>query len=631
MTKETKVFQAETKELLELMIHSLYSHREIFLRELISNASDAIEKLKFESLTDSSLSALNPFEIRLEADSGKKTLSVSDNGIGMTYDEVLKNIGTIAHSGTKTFIKMRNELKAHPELIGQFGVGFYSSFMVADRVTMHTQKAGTNQGVFWESDGTGTFTIEERSREEGHGTTVTVHLREFKEEEDPKNYTDPWVLKGLVKKYSDFVAFPIRMKIPKDASSKENSELKEEDETLNSQKALWLKSASEITQQEYVEFYKHISHDWAEPLKTIHYKAEGTMEFTSILFIPSQKPFDYDYRDHKPGLNLYVKRVFIKGDCEELLPPYLRFVKGLIDSDDLSLNVSREILQQDRQILKIKKAVTSKIQNSLRELLDSDKPSYLKFWTQFGSTLKEGVAFDPSSIEKLQDLVLFHSTHSDELTTLSEYVGRMKPAQSAIYYMTGESLNQMQNSPYLEKFRSKGFEVLLMADKIDAWVAPGLGKYQEKSLQSITADGLDLNDEEEKKEQEEKRKTAEVKFSSLVEVMKSALKDQVQDVKLSSRLVDSPVCLVSAEDAASAHMERLLKSMGKGIPHNRRILEINPNHPLYEAMLGVDRARQEEWSDILYQQALLNEGSLIENPMKLSQQIAKLMIAANQK
>ncbi len=654
MTKQTQTFQAETKELLNLMIHSLYSHREIFLRELISNASDAIEKLKFEALTDKALpSAAEGFEIRLEPNSELKTLSISDNGIGMTYDEVVKNIGTIAHSGTKSFLKVREELKSHPELIGQFGVGFYSAFMVADRVTLHTQKAGSQTGVLWESDGSGTYTIEEMPRAQGHGTTITLHLKEVEkdakaEEGEVQDFTNPWTLKDIVKKYSDFVSFPIKMATTREVApgADEGEEAQKvdgpesqkdvkketviEDETLNSCKALWLRPASEIKEEEYHEFYRHLCHDWVPPLKTVHYKAEGTTEFVSLLFFPAQKPFNYDYRDRKIGLSLYVKRVFIKSDCEELIPPYLRFMQGMVDSDDLTLNVSRELLQQDRQILRIKKALTSKILSSLKDLLEKDRPNYEKFWKAFGATLKEGMATEPSVSEKLQELALFYSTASDQLTTLKDYVTRMKPGQKAIYYMTGDSLSQIQNSPYLEKLKAKGFEVLLMVDHVDAWVARSLRNFEEKPFQSITAADLDLNTEEEKKLEQEKLKEVEVKFRPLLDAMKETLKEQVKEIKLSDRLTDSPVCLVSSSDqATSAHMERLLESMGQAVPKNKRILEINPTHPLYEKMLQISPTEQEDWTEILYQQALLNEGSQIENPLKYSQKIAQLMIASH--
>lgn len=619
MTKQTQTFQAETKELLNLMIHSLYSHPEIFLRELISNSADAIEKLKFESLTNKDLaSSSEEFQIKLDPNTETQTLTITDNGIGMTREEMVQNLGTIAHSGTKSFLKMKEELQSKPDLIGQFGVGLYSAFIVADRVTVLSQKAGTTTATLWESDGAGTYSVEDSTRPEGHGTTITLHLKKNEkqgdasegDDENTQDFTDTFTLKGLVKKYSDFVPFPIKLK----------------DEVLNSQKALWLRSPSEVTPEEHSEFYKHLSHDWSEPLKTIHYRAEGTSEFSSILYIPSQKPFNYDFRDRKIGLNLYVKRIFIKGDCEELLPPYLRFVKGMVDSDDLSLNVSREILQQDREVTKIKRALTNKIQSTLKELLEQDRPNYEKFWTQFGTTLKEGVAGDPSTKEKLQDLMLFNTTANDQLTTLREYVARMKEGQKAIYYITGETLNQIKNSPYLEKLKHKNFEVLLMVDGIDGWVANNLGKYSDKPLQSIAAADLDLDTEEEKKETQSKLKEAEAKFKPLLETMSAALKEQVKEIKLSDRLIDSPVCLVSDQNGMSAHMERLLESMGQAVPKNKRTLELNPFHPLYEKMLSASKEYQQEWADILYNQALLNEGSTISDPYKYSQKIAKLML-----
>ncbi len=625
MTKIQKTFQAETQELLDLMIHSLYSHREIFLRELLSNASDAIEKLKFESLTDSSLiQGGENYEIRLSPNAEARTLTISDNGIGMSYEEVVQNIGTIARSGTKAFLKLKQENKASTDLIGQFGVGFYSAFMVADRVTLHTSKGGVHQGVLWESDGSGSYSIEETPRVQGRGTTITLHLKKFEDEEGVSDFSDPWVLKSLVKKYSDFISTPIQMKSKKGKPTEDSSA--EEDETLNSQKALWLRSPSDLTPQEYSDFYKHVTHDWADPAKTIHYKAEGSIEFVSILYIPSQKPFDYDFKDRKSGLNLYVKRVFIQGDCEELLPPYLRFVRGIVDSDDLSLNVSREILQKDRQIIRIHKALTNKILSSLKEILDTDRVSYEKIWLNFGQTLKEGVLSESGGYSKLQELLLFRSTTSENLTTLGEYVHRMKPGQKAIYLMTGETLQQAQNSPYLEKVRSKGFEVLLMTDKVDGWVVSRLTEYEKLPLQSVLSESLDLNTDEEKKAEEDQLKVFEVKLKPLVDSMKNTLKDQVQDIRLSTRLTDSPVCLVSSGEGATAQMERILKSMGQAVPQNKRIFEINPSHPVFEAMLEAPKSKQEEFSELLYQQALLNEGSAIDDLVKYSKKITSLMI-----
>lgn len=621
MAKVTQNFNAEIKQLLDLMIHSLYSHKEIFLRELISNASDAIDKLKFESLTQHDLLPSNHEPaIRLEADKNARTLKIIDNGIGMSHDEVIEYIGTIAKSGTKKFVQMNDELKKRPELIGQFGVGFYSAFMVADQVTLHTQKAGSDRGVVWQSSGDGTYTIDQVPRTEGTGTTITLQLKKFAEDEEVQDFTDPWVLKSVVKKYSDFISYPIKLKGEK------------EDEVLNSQKALWLKPASEVSDDEYKEFYKHLTHDWNDPLKHVHYKAEGTLEFNALLYLPTKKPWNFNYRDTEYGLSLYVKRVFIMSDCKELLPPYLRFVKGLVDSSDLSLNVSREILQQDRQITQIRKNVTTKVLNTLKDLLTTDRASFENFWTEFGTTIKEGVANDPSQKEKLQDLLLFRSTASDKWTTLDEYVSRMKENQKDIYFLTGDSLDQIAKSPYLEKLKQKNFEVILMTDPIDEWVAQGLLDFKGKKLQSIAKAGLDLDSADEKKQKEEERKGFEERFKPMMENLKNALKDQVKDVVISDRLTETPVCLVAGEHDPSAHMQKILSQLGAGYSSNsKRILEINPRHALFEQMLLMPTDRQAKWGEILFNQALLTEGSKLPDPVKFSHQIADLMLEAANK
>jgi molecular chaperone HtpG len=656
MTKQTHSFQAETKELLDLMIHSLYSHREIFLRELISNASDAIEKLKFESLTDTKLaSQVGAFEIRLTPNADARTLSISDNGIGMTAEEVIKNIGTIAHSGTKSFVKMKTELKTHPEMIGQFGVGFYSAFMVADRVTLHTQKAGTSEGTLWESDASGSYTIESLPRIEGHGTTITLHLKPEQKDaastektdandshdqsdDAAQDFTDTWTLKSLVKKYSDFVAFPVKMKMTREVTKESDDKSADpakavtetviEDETLNSQKALWLKTPSDVTKEEHTEFFRHLSREWGEPAKTVHFKAEGTIEYTSVFYIPTQKSYNYDYNDRTSAMSLYIKRVFIMDNCENLLPNYLRFVRGMVDSNDLSLNVSREILQKDAQVGRIRKSLTGKVLNTLRDWLATDRPAYEKFWAQFGPTLKEGMVTEAANLDRLKDLTLFQSTASDALTTLREYFDRMKPGQKAIYFVTGESLSQIKNSPYLERLKVKGFEVLLLTDRVDAWVTNSLSKYEDKPLQSITADNLDLSSEEEKKQEAEIKKQAEAKLKPLIDQMQTALKEKVSEIKVSERLTESPVCLVSS-GASSAHLERMMEAMGQAIPKSKRVLEINATHPLFEHMLKISGEKQGQWAELLYQQALLNEGSKLENPVLFSQQIANLMISAS--
>ncbi len=619
MAKQVQNFNAEIKQLLDIVIHSLYSNKEIFLRELLSNASDAIDKLKFQSLTHSSLLPENwEPAIRLEPDADKKILKIIDNGIGMTQEEVVEFIGTIARSGAKAFAQMNAEMKSKPELIGQFGVGFYSAFMVADRVTLHTQKAGSNDGTIWESQGDGTYSIDSVPRAEGTGTTIILHLKKFEAEDEVQNFTDKWVLKSLVKKYSDFIAHPIKMKGEK-----------EEDEVLNSQKALWLKSASEVTKEEYKEFYQHLTHDWNEPLRTVHYKAEGTMEFNALLYLPTKKPWNYNMRDMEYGLNLYIKRVFIMSDCKDLLPPYLRFTKGLVDSSDLSLNVSREILQQDRQVSQIRKNITNKILGTLKDLLTKDRTEYENFWSEFGATLKEGIPNDPSNKEKLQDLLLFHSTSSDKMTTLDEYVSRMPENQKNIFFITGDSLSQVSNSPYLEKLKEKNYEVLLLVDPVDEWVTESLTEYKGKKLQSITKEGLDLDTEEEKQKKAEEKKQAEANLKPVLETMKKALEGQVKDVVLSDRLTSTPACLVSSAHDPSAHMQKLMAQMGKEYASTtKRILEINPQHPVFEKMLKATPEQQTKWSEILYSQALLTEGSTLPDPVKFSQQVSELMVMA---
>lgn len=637
MAKETRQFQAEVKEILDLMVHSLYSQREIFLRELISNSSDALDKLRFEEISNPDwATAGEEKHIRLTPDKEAKTLTIQDNGIGMSFDEVMENIGTIARSGTKEFLRRTKEVKDHPELIGQFGVGFYSSFMVADKVRVHTQKAGSTEGVVWESTGDGQYTIEREPRAEGTGTSITLHLKDFPEEESVEDFTDQYVLKSVVKKYSDFIEFPVKM-----LTQKEEPELDDEgnpiegktktiteDEVLNSQKALWLKSASEISDEEYNEFYKHVGKDWADPLDRIHYRAEGAQEFAALVYIPSQKPFDYNYRESNWGLSLYVNRVFIMDHCEDLLPPYLRFVKGVIDSSDLSLNVSREILQKDRQIQAIKKAITGKLIKHLKTMLEKQRDTYVKLWEQFGATIKEGITSDFSNKEKLEELTLFHSSHGEDLTTLKEYVERMKEGQTEIYYIAGDSIQQIQSSPYLEKLKEKEYEVLYCVDPVDEWVMQSLTKFDDKQLRSITKEGLDLDSEEEKKAKEKDLKDKEQQFDGLIKTIQGAVADHIKEVKLSTRLVDSPCCLVSGAYDPSARMERMMSAMGQSMPKTKRILEINPGHPVFSKMKALSEDKQKEWAEILYNQALLNEGSSIEDPLKFSKQISNLMTEA---
>lgn len=612
-------FNAEIQQLLDLMIHSLYSQKEIFLRELVSNASDALDKLKFQSLTHPDLlPAGHEFQIRIEADKTAKTLKIIDSGIGMSSAEVQEYIGTIARSGTKKFQQMNQEMKSRPELIGQFGVGFYSSFMVAERVVLHTQKAGESEGILWESEGKGNYTLQSVPRAEGVGTSITLKLKEFPADENVDDFSDAFVLKSLVKKYSDFIPYPIKMKNDKG-----------EEETLNSQKALWLKPAAEVTQDEYKEFYQHLTHDWNSPLKTIHYKAEGTMEFSALLFIPEKKPWNLMYKDQEFGLSLYVKKVFIMADTKDLIMPYLRFVRGLVDSSDLSLNVSREMLQQDRQVTQIRKNVVTKVLGTLKDMLIKDRPSYENFWTEFGQILKEGVPTDHANKEKLQDLLLVHSSHSDKMTTLDEYVGRMKPEQKHIFYMTGDDLAQMAQSPYLERLKEKSFEVIFFNDAIDEWVTQSLTEYKGKKLHSVMKENLDLDSESETKEKEEKQKVLSENYKDILEEMKTSLKDFVKDVKISDRLKSTPVCLVAGEHDPSARMQKIYSQMGQGgspFGEGKRILEVNFEHPVFEKMKSASSDLRKDWIEILYSQALLHEGSPLPNPTRYTELISNLML-----
>jgi molecular chaperone HtpG len=617
-TTETVAFQAEINQLLDLMIHSLYSHHEIFLRELISNASDALDKRKFLSLTNPALLPDNTeLEIQIEANNDERTLKIIDTGIGMTREEATKYLGTIAHSGTKELMKLaKADLANRPELIGQFGVGFYSAFMVSKKVIVHTQKAASTSGVLWISTGDGTYTLQDLPRPEGVGTSITLSLKDPEKDQDQEthDFSSFWEIKSLVKKYSDFVRYPIKMKNDKG-----------EVETLNSMKALWLKAPSEIKEEEYNEFYQQIAHDYKAPAKVIHYKAEGTMEFTSLLYLPSEQPFNYFSRENEWGLNLFVKRVFIMNDCKDLLPPYLRFVKGMVDSSDLSLNVSREMLQQDRQVQSIKKSLTGKVLSTLKDFLTKERSQYETFWTQFGSTIKEGVTMDYANKDKLQELFLFHSSKSnDGFITFSEYVEKMPSDQKDIYFITGEDLKQLSNSPYIEKLKSKNYDVLLLNDPVDEWVMRSVGKYQEKNLQSITEDTLDLSSESEKEE----IKDLTGRFDSLIKTIQTTLGDKIREVKVSSRLTDAPVCLVSAGQDPSAHMQRILEKLGKGSEMDsvKRVLEINPKHPVLERMLLSSTDSQKDMAEILYYQALLFEGSPLPDVKRFSELINKYFI-----
>ncbi len=647
-TTNTFEFKAEAKQLLELMIHSVYSHKEIFLRELISNASDAIDKLRFESLTNEALRSLaEDLHIRIAADTQTRTLSIEDNGIGMNRDDMLTYLGTIAKSGTRDYLRLIQEAKekaGSPELIGQFGVGFYSSFMVADKITVVSRKAGETQAWQWESVGDGRFTITEASRDR-QGTTVTLHLKpEDKDDEEAQDFTAEWTIREIVRKYSDFVAYPIKMRTERteherdaDGKIKEGTEPKKvvEDQTLNSMKAIWTRPEKEVTEEEYKEFYKHISHDWTEPMKHIVYRAEGAMnDFRSLLFLPSKAPHDLFFPEGSRGIHLYVKRVFIMSDCKELIPEYLRFVRGVVDSDDLSLNISREILQQNRQIQGIRKSIIKKVLDTLRTMLQEQKDKYLEFWKEFGRVVKEGLFKEPGDRDRIFEVTLLPSTnHATELTTLEEYVGRMKPEQKDIYYLTGESRQILEQSPHLEAFRDKGYEVLLLSDPVDEVWVPFTMEYKGKRFQNIGKGQVNLGSDEEKKKKEEALKEKQDSCKSLFELMKSHLSDHVKEVRLSSRLTSSPACLVSELNDMSPQLEQLLRASGKEMPHTKRILELNPTHPILDKMQAIHKidasdARLREYTDLLFGQAILAEGGKPPEPAKLSKQITELLMKA---
>jgi molecular chaperone HtpG len=637
-------FQAETTRLLDLMIHSLYTNKEIFLRELISNASDALDRLRFEALTDPALLEENDkYEIRLEADKETMTLSISDTGIGMSRDEVIANIGTIAKSGTHELRKNVEEPLSHnmiANLIGQFGVGFYSSFMVADKVTLVTRKAGEMTATKWESAGDGVYSLSEGARD-GRGTTVTLHLKPVDHENGMEDFTDQWALSRIVKRYSDFVTYPIICKQVREET--ENGGLVKEseptviieDKILNSMRPIWSRPQAEVSESEYAEFYRHISHDWTEPFKTVSLKAEGTMEYQALLFIPSQAPQDLFYHASQGGLRLYAKRVMVMENCEDLLPRYLRFIKGVVDSADLPLNISRQTLQQDRHITQIRKWLTKKVLDTLAEMFDKDYDKYLKFWSQFGRALKEGVSSDYDNKDRILSLLLFQSSADPEkLTTLKEYVERMKDGQDEIYYLTGESRNVVENSPHLEAFKEKGYEVLYLTEPVDELLAQSLWDYEGKRLKSVGKGTVKLGDNEEEKEKAQAElKRKEEESADLLAALQKAVDEHVKQVRLSNRLVSSPACLVGTEMDYSPQMERLLQKGKGGGPRQRRILELNPNHEIF--IRANERFKQNkedasigECAQLLLGYSLLAEGSEIPDPPKFNRLVVDLMLKA---
>ncbi len=643
-TVETYEFQTEARQLLDLMIHSVYSNKDIFLRELISNSSDALDKRQFEALKHPEIGiAEDEMRIEIIPDTANRTLAVDDNGIGMSRDEVVNLIGTIAKSGTKEFFTKLKESKEKelPELIGQFGVGFYSSFMVSDKVSLLTRRAGEEHATLWESTGDGTYTLQESERAEP-GTTVTLHLKAEDSEDGMKDYTTEWVIREIVKQYSDFVAYPIQMdierkEIERDEEGKpvEGAEEKTviKTETLNSMKAIWLRPKQEVTEEEYNQFYKHISHDWSDPLQRIQAKIEGILEYSLLLFLPSKAPFDmWHPTAAKHGVHLYVKRVFIMDDCKELLPEYLRFVRGVVDSEDLSLNISREMLQQNRQIQRMSKGIVSKVLASLKELRDKDRDKFLAFWNEFGRPFKEGLLHDMENQETLLELSLFRSTHDPAgWCSLNEYLERMKPEQEAIYFMTGETKEKVLSSPHLEAFQAKGYEVLIFTDTVDEIWPQHVPEFQGKKLQSVGRGEVELGTEEEKKQAETNRKEKEKSLASLLDALKKPLDEHVKEVRLSSRLTQSAACLITGEHDLSPQLEQIMKSMGQQAPHTKRILELNPEHPILEKLKAIHEQNNEapelnDYANLLYGQAVLAEGGDLPDPASFSKLVSDLMV-----
>jgi molecular chaperone HtpG len=626
MTSETFPFRAEVQQLLDLMIHSLYSHKEIFLRELISNASDALDRLRFEALTRPELlSKDGKLEIRLEVDEKARTLTVHDTGIGMSRQELIDNIGTIAKSGSRELAEKIRKTRAPKkeeaqeagegltELIGQFGVGFYSSFMVAERVVVVSRRAGEEGATRWESSGAGEFEVSESERE-SQGTSVTLHLKPVDEEQGIEDFTKEHALSRIVRRYSDFIAYPVVLG----------------DQTLNSMKPIWERPASEVKPEEYAEFYKHVSHDWRDPLLTIAQRAEGLLEYRALLFVPSEAPFDLFYAGYEAGLKLYVRRVLIVERSADLLPRYLRFLSGVVDSPDLPLNVSREMLQHDRQIRQIRKALVKKILDSFSDLKEKDREKYLTLWKAFGRVLKEGLSEDSENKEKVAELLLFQSSHHEEtLSSLADYVSRMKEGQVEIYYLTGASRAGIESSPHLEAFRARAIEVLYLTDAVDELVVEALAEYQGKKLKSAGKGTVDLGPaeerEEKKKELDEKTRT----YQGLLERIQKALDDRIKEVRLSARLTSSPACLVGAEHDFSPRLEQLLMRETDR-PRQRRILELNPDHEIVkrlEEMPESDAASEKlgEYAELLYGYAVLAEGSELPDPAAFARRIADLM------
>jgi len=620
--KETLSFQTEVKQLLNLMIHSLYSNKEIFLRELVSNASDACDKLRFEALSDSALyENEEDLGIKVEFDKEASTVTISDNGIGMSREEVIANIGTIANSGTKKFLdNLTGEQAKDAQMIGQFGVGFYASFIVADNVTVETRRAGlgAEHGVRWHSTGEGEFDLENINKDE-RGTKIILHLKKDEEE-----FADDWRLRSIINKYSDHISLPINM-----MKRDDKGEATDEVEAVNKASALWVRSKSEIKDEEYTEFYKHVAHDFDEPLSWLHNRVEGTQEYTTLFYVPKRAPFDMFERDQKNGIKLYVKRVFIMDDADQLMPNYLRFIKGVVDSDDLPLNISREILQKNKHIDNIRNASTKKILGHLEKMAKNNEDDYATFWKEFGRVLKEGPAEDSSNKEKIAKLFRYASTNNDsdiENVSLDDYISRMKEGQDKLYYITGDSYTAVKNSPHLELFKKKGIEVILMHDRVDEWMMSYLQEYDGKSFVNIAKGELDLGDLEDKEDKKKAEKAAK-DYESLLKQMTESLGDKVKEVRVSTRLTDSPSCLVVEQQDMAVSMQKILKQAGHEVPNIEPILEINIEHPLVKRLSDVqDDAKFSDWSHLLFDQAMLSEGGQLEDPVSFVTRINALLL-----
>jgi molecular chaperone HtpG len=625
---ETREFQAEARQLLQLMVHSIYSNKDVFLRELISNASDALDRLRLEAFLNKDLQVdTSDLHIDLEVDRGARVLTVRDNGIGMSHDEVVALIGTVAKSGTAEFLRRLAEAKdagASQQLIGQFGVGFYATFMVADTVTLVTRRAGESQATRWESAGEGSYTIEP-VQDAPQGTAVTLHLKPEEKDNHLLDYTDPWLIRQIIRRYSDFITWPIRMEVERTV---EDGKTIRETETLNSMNALWARARSEVGEEEYKEFYKHVSHDWNDPLETIHMRAEGTLEYQALLFIPSHSPFDLSRPEHRHGVQLYVKRVFIMDNCEALMPGYLRFVRGVVDTPDLSLNVSREILQQDRRLGQIRRRLVKKVLSTVTDLMTGDPDRYRRFWSEFGAVVKEGLLADSDNRETILDIASFASTRdADQPTTLRQYVERMKDGQDRIYHLTGGSRMIIESSPHLEALRARGVEVLILTDPVDEMWVDAVGEFDGTRFSSAAKGQVELDTAQEKDAAEPERDQQRKDFAALLSWLTAHLDDDVKQVRLSTRLTTSPACIVGDEHDLTPRLMRMYHAMGQDVPAVKRILEVNPAHPL---LIGLRQAHSErpddpalaETAHLLYGMALLAEGGELTDPAHFSRLLA---------